>query len=136
MREKQADISESLLKRRQNQSESVNLLRGRLDLLTGKDKVLMIMYLENGNSIRQIARLSGTSESNIARRIRRLTERLINGRYIICLKNRDKFTCNEMAVAKDYFLTGLSIKKVAAKRRWTYYRARKTIGNIRRIVKI
>ena len=135
MGEKQADISESLLKRRQNRRENVNLLRGRLDLLTGKDRILMIMYLENGNSIRQIARLSGTSESNIARKIRRLTERLINGRYIICLRNRDKFTYDEMAVAKDYFLTGLSIKKIAAKRHWTYYRARKTIRNIRRIIK-
>ena len=134
MGEKQTQISESLLKKSQKQRERLDLLRTRLDLLTGKDKLLMVMYLENGSSFRQLARLAGASESSIARKIYRLTKRLVDGPYIVCLRNRSKFTRTEMAVAKDYYLTGLSIKTIAAKRNWSYYRARKTIKRIKRIV--
>ena len=50
--------------------DEIELLRGRLKLLTGRDKILMTMYMEKGISIRQIARLLGTTESKIARRMR------------------------------------------------------------------
>jgi len=134
MGEKHTEISESLLKKSQKQRERLDLLRTRLDLLTGKDKLLMVMYLENGNSFRQLARLTGASESSIGRKIYRLTKRLVDGPYIVCLRNRSKFTRTEMAVAKDYYLTGLSMKTIAARRNWSYYRARKTIKRIKRIV--
>ncbi len=81
--------------------DEIDLLRGRMNLLNGKDKVLMTMYLENGNSFRQIARLTGISDTSIARRINRLTKRLLDSQYIICLRNRDKLTREQMAIAKD-----------------------------------
>ena len=92
------------------------------------------MYLERGNSIRQIARVAGVVDTVIARRIRKLTKRLLDGEYITCLRNQSKFTKTELAIAKDYFLLGLSIKTVAAKHRVTYYRARETVRKIRRLI--
>jgi len=103
-------------------------------LLVGKDKLLMTMYLENGNSFRQIARLAGVSETSIARRIRKITKRLIDGEYILCLRNRDKFTRAEIAIAKDYFLLEMSIKKIAAERHQSYYSVYETLKKIRRII--
>ena len=115
--------------------DQIDLLRSRLNLLNGKDKVMMTMYLENGNSFRQIARLTGVSEARIARRIRGLTKRLIDGQYIVCLRNRNKFSKAQMTIAKNYFLTGLSMKKIAVKRHRSYYHVRETIEKIKSILK-
>jgi len=113
----------------------IELLRSRVSLLTGKDKLLMTMYLENGNTFRQMARLAGVSEARIARRIRNVTKRLIAGQYITCLRNRDKFTRTEMAIAKDYLLLGLSQRKMALKYNYSAYQICKIIERIQRVVK-
>jgi predicted DNA-binding protein YlxM (UPF0122 family) len=74
------------------------------------------------------------SESTIARRIHKLTRRLIDGKYMTCLRNREKFTRREMDIAADYFLRGLSLKKIAAKRGWSYYSVYESMKKIRGFV--
>jgi predicted DNA-binding protein YlxM (UPF0122 family) len=113
----------------------IEMLRSRLNLLTGTDKLLMTMYIEHGNSIRQIARIRGTTETSIARKIHTITKRLTDGPYIDCLRNRGKLTDRQLAIAKDYFLVGLSMRRIAAKRHWSYYRVRDTLIEIRSIIK-
>jgi len=112
----------------------IELLKSRLNLLNGTDKLLMTMYIKHGNSIRQIARIRCASEASIARRIRAVSERLADGPYIDCLRCRDKLTARQLAVAKDYYLMGLSIRRIAAKRRWSYYRVREVLGEIQSII--
>jgi len=112
----------------------IDLLRSRLDLLAGTDKVLMTMYIEHENSFRQIARVCGVSETHVARRINGIISRLTDGQYIACLRNRDKLSKWQLAVAKDYFLLGLSMRKVAAKRRRSYYHVHEALNEIRNIV--
>ena len=112
----------------------IELLRSRLNLLSGTDKLLMTMYIKHGNSIRQIARIRGTSEASVNRRIRSITERLTDGPYIDCLRNRDKLTRRQLAVAKDYYLIGLSMRQIAVKRRRSYYRVREALIEIRSII--
>ena len=112
----------------------IELLAGRLNLLTGTDKVLMTMYIRHGNSIRQIARIRGVSETRVARRIRAVSKRLIEGPYIECLRRRDKLTSRQLAIAKDYYLMGLSMRQIAKKRCWSYYRVRDALGEIQSIV--
>jgi len=114
----------------------IELLRSRLNLLAGTDKLLMTMYIEHGNSIRQIARVRGDSESSVTRRIRAITKRLTDGPYIDCLRNRDKLTRPQLAVAKDYYLMGLSMRQIAAKRRCSYYCVREALIEIRSIVTV
>ena len=128
------NISHKTLKAKNRYRDEIDLLSGRLNLLDGKDKVLMTMYLENGNSFRQIARLTGISDTSIARRINRLTKRLLDSRYIICLRNRDKLTREQMTIAKDYFLKGLSIRKIATKRHRSFYHVRETMKKIKSIL--
>lgn len=115
--------------------DRIELLRSRVSLLTGKDKLLMTMYLENGNTFRQLARLAGVNESNIARRIRRVTNRLLDGKYITCLRNREKLTRAEMAIAKDYFLLGLSQRKIASKRNRSFHQILKILKRIQELIK-
>jgi len=112
----------------------IELLAGRLNLLTGTDKVLMTMYIQHGNSVRQIARIRGVSETSTARRIRAISKRLVNGPYIDCLRCRDKLTDLQLAVARDYYLKGLSIRRVAEKRCWSYYRVRDILTEIQSIL--
>ena len=112
----------------------IELLRSRLNLLSGTDKLLMTMYIGHGNSIRQIARIRGVSETSVARKIRAITKRLTDGPYIDCLRNRNKLTGCQLAVAKDYYLMGLSMRQIAAKRCWSYYRVREALIEIQNIV--
>ncbi len=112
--------------------DRLDLLASRLNLLSGKDKLLMTMYLEKGNSLRQMATLAGVSHGYIARRICSITKRITDGPYITCLRNTDKFTEKEMDIAKDNFLLGLAIRKIAAKRMLTYYQVRKTLKKIKK----
>ena len=135
MRHSHTKITQESLEEKNQQRNQIDLLHSRLNLLDGKDKVLMTMYLENGNSFRQIARLLGVTETKIARKVRCLTKRLTDGKYIICLRNRNKFTEFQINIAKDYFLFGLSIKAIANMRWCSRYRIGKTIKEIKSIIK-
>ena len=128
------NIPQSSLETKSEFRNRIEVLRSRVDLLAGRDKILMTMYLENGNSFRQMAWLTGVNEASIARRIHKITKRLIDGEYITCLRSRDKFSREELDIAKDYFLLGLSIKKIAIKRDLTYYTGRQTVKKIQRLV--
>jgi len=130
------NIPHRTLKIKKDCRDRIDLLRIRASMLTGKDKLLMTMYLSNSNSFRQMARLAGVNEVSIARRIHKVTKRLIDGEYITCLRNRNEFTKTEMAVAKDYFLLGLSQRKIAIKRNHSVYRIRKILKIIQQFINI
>ena len=130
-----SNLSQKNLDDKIKKREQIDLLRSRLSHLDGEDKLLMTVYLENGNNTFQISRLTGLCRTSIARRINVLTNRLLDGRYIACLRNRCKFNKQQMAVAKDYFLTGLSIRKIALKRHHSRYRVTETIKKIKSILK-
>ena len=135
MKQTHENISHKQSEIKNNCRNRMELLSSRVDLLTGKDKLLMTMYIRNGNSFRQMARLAGVNESHIARRIRKIMKRLLDDKYITCLRTRDQFTATEMAISKDYFLSGLSIKKITAKRHFSYYRVRQTLKKIKAFIK-
>ncbi len=130
------NVTKVEVKARKRCRDRIDMLKSRVELLTGKDRLLMTMYLRNGNTFYQMARLTGVNEANVARRIYRVTKRLIDGEYITCLRNRDKFTEEEMVVAKDYFIRGLSIKKIASRRKLSYYRVREILKKIQSLITV
>ena len=130
------NISESLQISKEKYRDRVDLLLSRINLLSGEDRLLMIMYWEKGNNLSQISRLAGVGRLNIARRIHKITERLMEGKYITCLRYRDRFTILEMDVAKEYFLLGLSMKTIASKRGWSYYRVRGILQRIQLVLEL
>lgn len=130
------NISQKSLQARNEARDRIDLLRSRAKLLTGKDRLLMTMYLDNANTFRQMARLAGVNEANIARRIHKIIKRLIDGEYITCLRNREIFSNAEMVIAKQYLLLGWSIKKIASEQGCSYYRACKSLKKIQRLVQV
>ncbi len=130
------NISQKSLQARNEVRDRIDLLRSRIALLTGKDRLLMTMYLDNANTFRQMARLAGVNEANIARRIHKIIKRLIDGEYITCLRNREIFSNAEMVIAKQYLLLGWSIKRIASEQGCSYYRARKSLRKIQRLVQV
>jgi len=130
------NISQSASEVKNDYRKRIDLLRSRVSLLSGKDKLLMTMYLENGNTFYQMAKLIGVNEVTVARRIHKIIDRLIDSEYIICLRNRDKFTGREMYIAKAYFLMGLSIREIAAKHHISIYRIRGTLKKVQELVEL
>ncbi len=130
------NISQKSLQAKTEVRDRIDLLRSRVALLTGRDRLLMTMYLDNANTFRQMARLAGVNEVNIARKIHKIIKRLIDGEYITCLRNREIFSNAEMVIAKQYLLLGWSIKKIANKQGCSYYHARKSLKKIQRLVRI
>ncbi len=130
------NIAQSCLTAKKEYRDRIDILRNRANLLVGKDRLLMTMYLDNANTFRQMARLAGVNETNIARRIHKIIKRLIDGEYITCLRNREIFSNAEIIIAKQYFLLGWSIKKIANEQGCSYYHARKSLKKIQRLVRI
>ena len=130
------NISQKSLQAKTEVHDRIDLLQSRIALLTGRDRLLMTMYMDNANTFRQMARLAGVNEANIARRIHKIIKRLIDGEYITCLRNREIFSNAEMIIAKQYFLLGWSIKKIANEQGCSYYHVRKSLKKIQRLVRI
>jgi len=118
-----------------HQRENIELLRHRVNLLDGKDKLLMLMYLDNGNSFRQIARLLGVCEATIGRRIHKLIKHLTGQPFQTYRQYRKRLNREQKDIAKDYFLIGLSIQQIASKRKCSYYRVRTKLKEIQAIIK-
>lgn len=134
MRKVQQNMSEEVTQLKQVCRDETDLLRSRVNLLAGEDKLLVTMYLEKGSSFRQLAGLTGVSDTIIARRVYRLIGRLTDGRYVACLRHRSRLSDPELAIAKDHFLMGLSIRKIAPKYQLTRYRVQKTLEHIRETI--
>lgn len=110
----------------------IEILRMRAHLLAGDDRTLLEMYLEHGNSFGQIGHLMGLTGQNVGRRIRRITRRLTDDTYTICLRNRDDFNGRELAWIKDRLVHGLSERCISRKHGVTLYRVRTTLSRARK----
>ena len=110
-----------------------DILRLRLPLLAQEDRALMGLYLDSGHSFRQLARLAGTSPTTVARRIHRITRRLADPTYFLCLQSRSIFSDLELAIIRDYFIRGRSYLRISRCRNLTCYRVRTIILNAREV---
>jgi DNA invertase Pin-like site-specific DNA recombinase len=130
MRSVHENVSQEALTATKDCRARMELVRLRADLLRGKDRLLMTMHLENGNTVRQIAELLEVSEASISRRINGLIRRLTEGQYIRCLRYRDKFTKAQLSLAKEHFLFGVTQRKIASRRRCSVHQIRRRLEKI------
>ncbi len=103
------------------QQDRIDQLRARAHLLSDEDRTLLAMYLDAGSSFRQIARLTAMSPSTVSRRVRRIVHRLSNNIYTACLRNRHRFSNSELAITRDYFIRGLSARRISRNHHVSYY---------------
>ena len=113
------------------QQDRMDRLRAQSYLLSDKDRTLLAMYLDAGSSVRQIARLTAMSPSTISRRIRRIIHRLLNDIYSVCLRHRHRFSDLELAIARDYFIRGLSARRISRQYDVSYYSVLTAIAKAR-----
>jgi len=99
----------------------------RAHLLTNRDRALLALHVDAGNSFHQIARLLGVRPTTIARRIRKITERLTDQTYPLCVRSAERFTELELTIIKDFFVRGISMSEISRDRGVSYYRARATV---------
>ena len=105
----------------------VDFLRTRTAWLGGKDRLLMNMYLDNGSTFRQMARLAGVNETTVARRIYKIVKRLLDAHYLTALRNSNYFSPTQMEIVRDYFIRGLTKSRIAAERNCSRYYINKTL---------
>ena len=115
--------------------DAMDQLKPLADLLLGEDKTLVMMYIETGCSFQQLARLTGLNRSSVGRRIRRITRRLSDPTYTLCLGRRRSFSDLEMAVIRDHFIRGLSLIRICRDHDLCYYRARVIVEKARQIAR-
>jgi len=102
-------------------------LRMRLDLLEGKERTLLELYLDQHASYSRLAKLTGLSERHVALKLQRLLRRLQSEEYISILRHRSMFDPKTLEVAYDRYLLGMSIRSIAKKRNLSRYRVSKKI---------
>ena len=105
----------------------VDLLRTRAVWLRGKDKLLMKMYLDNGSTFRQMAKLAGVNETTVARRIYRIVKRLLDAHYLAALRHSEEFSLLQMEIVQDYFIRGLTKSRISAEYGCSRYHVEKTL---------
>jgi hypothetical protein len=113
--------------RRLTRREELDRLRQRLALLVPADRVLLDLHINQGASFRQLAAVSGLSARTVGRQIHQLIQHLVAGPYVIFMRHRAAFTGMELAAAYDYYLLGLSVRRIGIKRGLTYYRAQQVV---------
>jgi predicted DNA-binding protein YlxM (UPF0122 family) len=128
------NLSEGIAGCSEKERDKAERLRFRAQMLDEKDRLLIRMYLDNGASIRQLAKLTGQSEARLSRRINNLIERLNSDAYIRCLQHTDKIEQFEMEFARAYFLRGLSMREIADENGCSYHSVRKAISRIKWLI--
>ena len=129
-------VDAGMLRQQKAGTDKIDLIRNRAELLTGKDRTLVQMYLDNAGTFRQMARLAGVNEANVARRIHKLIKRLLDGQYITCLQYRDRLTQEQIEIARDYFVDGLSMREIAYRHEISYYAVRQAVKEIQRLTAV
>jgi hypothetical protein len=113
----------------------IEVLRARLDLLASEDRALLKMYLDAGSSFDEIAQLAGMNRSTVCRRIHRMMRRLCDETYIRCQAAHGWFSEPELAVVRDHFVRGLSLKRICRDHNLCYYRVRTIVARAGRLTR-
>ncbi len=135
MRRLSKQPAESDLHRAPVHRGTVDLLKQQADLLTGVDRTLLTTYMQAGCSFHQLGRLTGMNRSSVGRRIRRILRRLSDRTYILCQESRSGFSDLEMAVIRDHFIRGVSLRRIAKDHQLCYYRARVIVERARAVAR-
>ena len=96
---------------------------------------MMTMYLKNSGTFRQMSRIAGINEANVARKIHKLIRRLLDGQYITCLRNRKNLTVEQIKIARDYFVDGLAMSEIARRHEISYYAVRQAMKRIQQMTR-
>jgi len=110
--------------------ERMDLLRMRSGLLRVQERAMLEMVFRGGYRPTHIARAMGLHPSNVSRRITKIVRRLAGGEYLSCLRQRERFSEPELAMAREYYLRGRSLNAIAAKLGLSRYGVRRLLASL------
>jgi len=102
---------------RRKEVANIDFLLLRMEMLEPADRVELEMHFCNNATFGQIAQLAGVSVNTVSRHIQKIAKRLLGNEYITIIRNRRKFSRQELDVAYDHFLLGMGYRTIAVKRR-------------------
>jgi predicted DNA-binding protein YlxM (UPF0122 family) len=113
--------------------DRAEILRNRALLLDEPHRTLIISYLDNENSFRQIAKLTGVNEATISRKIKKIINRLEKNTHLVTGSNIKNLSDKQRRIAKDFFLKGISVRRLSRKYRMSYYKVKNIIHTVESI---
>ncbi len=99
-------------------------------MLRADDRALLAMVLDGGFTFRQIADALGNDRSTVTRRIQRIARLLSRSEYFDCLREQDRFSGDEILIARDHYLYRRGAKRIARQRGISRYAVRKILKGI------
>ena len=103
-------------------------LATRVDMLPVQQRTFVRLFQSTGK-YRPIAKMAGVHEANIARRLKKIAERISSNNFIAALSQNGSLPCETMEILKDYFVADLPMIRIAKNRNISCYKVRKIILN-------
>lgn len=101
----------------------------RIDLLSDEQKMFVRLFL-GAQNFRSIATMAGVNEATIARRLKKIADRISSNNFITALSQNSSITGEKMEILKDYFVNALPMARIAKDRNLSRYRVRKIIKTV------
>jgi DNA invertase Pin-like site-specific DNA recombinase len=101
-------------------------LSTRVEMLPRQQKAFVKLFLSNGK-YSSIAKVAQLSVATIARRLKRIANRMSSDNFIAALLQDDGMPAEKMKIIRDYFVNGLSINAIAKNAGLSRYEVRKII---------
>mgnify|MGYP000470231010 CR=1 FL=1 len=88
-------------------------MRDRIALLGVGDQLFLQMILDEGKTLREVARLVGCDPGNVSRRLRALLKRLRDPLVLALCDKRCPIPADYREIGLDYFLRGQTSREIA-----------------------
>lgn len=121
--------------RRGEREEAVEKVVSRLGWLREEERLWVEMYLVKRASFVQMAGVSGVDRRVLARRVRRLCQRLAGREYEAVKRREGALSVTEREVAYDCYLLGLGYRRIAGRRGLREIAVRRMMGKIGKKIK-
>ena len=98
----------------------------RVKMLPRQQRALVKLFLSNG-TYSSIAKAAQLNAATIARRLKRIANRMSSDNFIAALLQVDGMPAEKMRTIRDYFVNGLSINAIAKNAGLSRYEVKKII---------
>lgn len=103
----------------------IEKIPGRVELLNDKDRAFINLFLASQN-FRNIASAAEVHEATIARRIKKIVQRISSNEFVKAISDRN-LTPVKRKILREHFIDGMPMIKIAKKNKISYCQVRKLI---------
>ena len=111
--------------------EHINTIVSRSDQLGKMDRIVVRLYFIDGYTLDQIAAVAGVSPAQMSRRFKRLLKRIRSCEFAGYLHIHTRLSRFERRIGRDYFIRGISMRRISLDTGCSLYRIRQIVAGIR-----